>query len=153
MDEELLLEKTFESLFNLFPSNAQKQLGELRAQMEESRKQYKEIINQHYEKNSPFLPNRVATDANIRDDLARFIELAAHCIVVGDADILYTWIIKPLKEGRSKLASDNLAAYKHSLSLRENSSTTPRQEKIYLKILIEELEKLEQGYTQISKHQ
>lgn len=145
MAEETLLRKFLpKEVIDGLPDALKQSLEEALRGMNEYRNQYKRHIKTIYQgkqgKNQLFLTHidgdvRFAQQHNLRE----LVNLAAHCIVIGDREMLDIFVIRPLKEGRSGMSIDDVEAYCHALSRREQADTTPEQEKTYLRILVKEL--------------
>lgn len=148
MGEENLLRRLPQEVVDRLPQSLKQDLEEQLQKMETYRAQYKERIKKYFqdeERNQNLFHSTLegSLERAEKHNLARLVELVAHCIVIGDQEILESFVIRPLKEGKSQMKSEDIGAYCYALSNREKSNSIPEQEKTYLRILIKELQKLD----------
>jgi DNA-binding protein YbaB len=148
MNEENLLRRLPQDVVDRLPQSLKQDLEEQLQKMEEYRAQYKKRIKQYFqseeEKQKLFFSEfNGSLELAQKSNLSRLVELAAHCIVIGDQEILESFVISPLKEGKSQMRTEDIGAYCYALNEREKLSSTPEQEKTYLRILVKELQRLD----------
>ncbi len=146
MAEETLLRSFLpKEVVDGLPDALKQDLEEALKGMNEYRNKYKRRIKTIYQgKQSTDQLFLTHINGNVelaqQHNLKELVSLAAHCIVIGDREILDTFVVQPLREGRLGISTEDIGAYCYSLSGREQSDTTPEQEKAYLRILIKELQ-------------
>ncbi|MCY7324318.1 MAG: hypothetical protein LH660_21585 [Phormidesmis sp. CAN_BIN36] len=145
MAEETLLRKFLpKEVIDGLPDALKQDLEEALRGMNEYRNKYKgriKTIYQNKQGNNQLFLTQIDGDMELaqQHNLKELVNLAAHCIVIGDREMLDIFVIRPLQEGRSGISIEDVEAYCYSLSRREQAGTTPEQEKTYLRILVKEL--------------
>lgn len=117
--------------------------------MEVNKAQYKELAKQRLQveverRNLFCLVINGSLELAQKHNLARLAELANHSAVIGNRELLDTFVLTPVKEGRSCLRPEDIGAYCYALDSRANLDSVTEQEKVYLRILINELQLLDE---------
>ena len=103
-------------------------------------KDYRELVKTLYDSTKPFEEARPETQSSFTEELRLLGEMIAHCMVIGDTEILYTYAINLIKEKPARLSSfRNMDSYIDALNDKYKASQYDG-EKIYLSYLISELQ-------------
>lgn len=144
MAEETLLRNFLpKEVVDGLPDALKQYLEEALKGMNEYRNKYKKRIKEVYQSklnNNQLFLTDIRGDVELaqQHNLEELVNLAAHCIVIGDREMLDIFVVQPLKEGHSGIKIEDVEAYCYALSRRQEADTTPEQEKAYLRIMIKE---------------
>ncbi|MEA5446999.1 hypothetical protein VB780_00350 [Leptolyngbya sp. CCNP1308] len=114
-------------------------INSLRNEIMQTRQQYKNLVNSFYSQNPPFGKARERGKENFAQELEIFVEIIAHCLVIGDSDILYLYVVNPLRKTPGILSRhDKIDMYMKAIRKKFNS-TKSESERFYLAKLAKEL--------------
>ncbi|MBD2234944.1 hypothetical protein [Phormidium tenue] len=114
-------------------------LEQERRKIVSSQKNYKSLVQDFYRKTEPFEEHRPETEESFAEELRLIAEMIAHCIVIGDSDVLYTYAIEPIKADPTRLSSfNNISWYLEAFKDKYRNSQSD-SEKVYLWSVINEL--------------
>lgn len=116
------------------------ELEQERRNIVSSQEYYKSLVQDFYSETEPFEEPSPETEESFAEELRVIAEMIAHCVVIGDSDILYTYAIEPIKADPTKLSSfNNINWYLDAFNDKYQNSQSD-SEKVYLWSVINELE-------------
>ncbi|MFS0513153.1 hypothetical protein ACEYW6_00200 [Nostoc sp. UIC 10607] len=99
---------------------------QLATKIQQMRQQYKNLVHQYYNSNNPFIAGRKNSDEEVKKDITNMDTIVIYSIIAGDLDIIKTWVIEPINNGKVSMLADykNLKRYISLLnSLKTNNPT------------------------------
>jgi len=122
-------------------------LKKLQEDISRSRSRYRDLVDEYYTLEEPFLRDRPSNDVELENDIDKFQEIIEHCLMAGNAYLLEKWLLKPLQDGDLSILArqNNIEEYVAAIESLISESTYETRKFYLTQIKVKLLDIREEG--------